>query len=224
MSPRKEKKKSLDLFIPLINVGSARHVSPLATISVFSGGESRFATRATRVRGFFHAKAPEADAAGPITSDLKPEVLGTANTFTFVNGDLLLPDERSLIPWTYAFNFSLKLQSNKLPARIFLCQMFSLWWIWSTLGPAFELHPLPVLPQTLLFSFKLISSFPPKKWIHLIHSSTWREASLPHWPCCRTLMERMTHCWFLFCSLWGTRHDKNHKSQELAMSCFSNTY
>lgn len=61
--------------------------------------------------------------------------------------------------------------------------MFPLWWIWSTLGPAFEPHPLPVLPQTLLFSVKLISSFPPKKWLHLIHSSTWRETSLPHWPC-----------------------------------------
>lgn len=112
--------------------------------------------------GFFRAKAPEADAAVPIASDLKPEVPGTANTFTFVNGNLLLPHERSLIPWTYAFNFSLKLQSNKLPAHIFLCQMFPLWWIWSTLGPAFEPHPLPVLPQTLLFSVKLISSFPPR--------------------------------------------------------------
>lgn len=151
--------------------------------------------------GFFRAKAPEADAAVPITSDLKPEVPGTANTFTFVNGRLLLPHERSLIPWTYAFNFSLKLQSNKLPAHIFLCQMFPLWWIWSTLGPAFEPHPLPVLPQTLLFSVKLISSFPPKKWLHLIHSSTWRETSLPHWPCAGMLMERMTHCWFLFSSL-----------------------
>jgi hypothetical protein len=35
--------------------------------------------------------------------------------------------EGSLIPWKYGFNFSLKLQSNKLPAHIFLCQMFPLW-------------------------------------------------------------------------------------------------
>lgn len=129
--------------------------------------------------GFFRAKAPEADAV-LITSDLKVEVQGDANTSTFVNGDLLVLDERSLIPWTYAFNFSLKLQSNKLPVHIFLCQMFPLWWIWSTPGPAFEPHPLPVLPQTSL-QFQINFIFFPKKWIHLIYSSTWRKMSLPHW-------------------------------------------
>lgn len=78
--------------------------------------------------------------------------------FVFVNRNLLLVNEGSLIPCKHGFNFSSKLQSNKLPAHIFLCQLFPLWSIWSTPGPAWKPCPLPESLQTLPFVFKLISS------------------------------------------------------------------
>lgn len=158
MSTRKG--NPLDLFIPLINVGSARHVSTFATTADLSRAKPRSTICATMVRSLLCQGTSSScypDHKGPVSGVqemLTHAHLLTGTHFCWMRGNL--------IPWTNAFNFSLKLQSNKLPAHIFPCQMFPLWWIWRTLGPTFEPLPLPGSPQTLLFSFKLISSFSPR--------------------------------------------------------------
>lgn len=144
------------------------HVFTFAIPVVLSRAKPGFATCATMVRSLLCQGTKSScypDLKGPasgVYEKLTHAHLLTGTPFCWMRG--------SLIPWTYAFNFSLKLQSNKLPAHIFLCQMFPLWWIWRTLGPTFESFPLPGSPQTLRFQINFI--FFSKKWIHLIYSST----------------------------------------------------
>lgn len=115
------------LIYSLINIASVRHMSTFCLYcNHFSPKHSKnqLCHLWPHWGGFFHLGAHSAYLRA---SSLKGEVWGMLTWSTFVNRNLLLVNEGSLIPWKYGFNFSLKLQSNKLPAHIFLCQMFPLW-------------------------------------------------------------------------------------------------
>lgn len=152
----------MDIFIPLINVGSARHVSTFVTTAVLSRAKPSSTISATMVRsllcqGTRSCCYPEhRGPMGRVQEMLTHVHLLTGTHFCWKR-------EGKPNPSVVCFQFFIEITIKQIASTHFSLSDGPLTAdLGGSLGPTFEPLPLPGSPQTLLFSFKLISSFSPR--------------------------------------------------------------